>query len=167
MINVDSKDSNLFQCIVTPQPSSVPTPAESTEVADKGMYSEELKLIQTFDKPHEEELRQKAIYLGKKEKKYTLVLDLDETLVFCASVVEKEGRREYNLKIRPFAKELLESLSEIYEIVVFTAGCESYATHVVGLLDPERKSITRAISRESCIRRNGDYWIKDLRILNL
>ena len=53
----------------------------------------------------------------KIDKKMTLVLDLDETLIH---YVEKG--EEGSFQIRPFANVFLEALSKHFEIVIFTAA---------------------------------------------
>jgi TFIIF-interacting CTD phosphatase-like protein len=54
----------------------------------------------------------------KPTKDYTLVLDLDETLLHYFEKSEYEGE----LRIRPGADEFLKLLSEHYEIIIFTAA---------------------------------------------
>lgn len=49
--------------------------------------------------------------------KYTLVLDLDETLIH---YVEEENNAF--IQIRPYAEEFIEELSKCYELVIFTAA---------------------------------------------
>lgn len=56
-------------------------------------------------------------------RKYTLVLDLDETLLHYMEKSEYEGQ----LNIRPGADEFLKALAEHYEIVIFTAAMQDYA----------------------------------------
>lgn len=56
-------------------------------------------------------------------KRYTLVLDLDETLLHYYEKNEYEGE----LRIRPGADAFLNILSEHYEIVIFTAAMQDYA----------------------------------------
>ena len=56
-------------------------------------------------------------------KPYTLVLDLDETLLHFFEKNEIEGE----LKIRPGADEFLASMSRYYEVVIFTAAMQDYA----------------------------------------
>ena len=60
---------------------------------------------------------------------FTLVLDLDETLIHYIEL--NEG---YFL-IRPGAREFLEAMSKIYEVVVFTAAMQDYADWVLDQLD--------------------------------
>jgi TFIIF-interacting CTD phosphatase-like protein len=51
---------------------------------------------------------------------YTLVLDLDETLVHFEAAERK-------FKIRPFCIGFLKTLSKMFEIVIFTAASQDYA----------------------------------------
>ena len=64
--------------------------------------------------------------------KYTLVLDLDETLVHYIS----DSDSAY-IQIRPGAEEFIKELSEYCEIVIFTAALKSYADLVVDGIDPD------------------------------
>ena len=52
-------------------------------------------------------------------KKFTLVLDLDETLVHYSG-----QRKSGELLIRPHCSEFLEEMNKFYEIVIFTAGIQ-------------------------------------------
>jgi len=65
---------------------------------------------------------------------YTLVLDLDETLVH---YFEHDGMGNYD--IRPGMHEFLERMSELgYELVIFTAATQDYADWVIDQIDPGR-----------------------------
>lgn len=64
--------------------------------------------------------------------KYTLVLDLDETLVHYFQT-ETEGK----CLIRPNAEAFLQEMSKYYEIVIFTAAMQDYADWVIDQIDPE------------------------------
>ena len=56
----------------------------------------------------------------KSNKEYTLVLDLDETLVH---YFEEKN----TVLIRPFASSFLQQMAKFYEVVIFTAGTKDYA----------------------------------------
>ena len=130
-------------------------------------YSDELKLIKSFPEPMTEEIRSRKVNLGPKEKKYTLLLDLDGTLVFSQFVdgSSTPSGKEIKTDIRPYAHNLLEELSTLYELIVFTAAEEEYALKMVSLLDMEKKYIKGVLSRNYCIPTIGGYYIKDLRII--
>lgn len=70
------------------------------------------------------------------ESQYTLVLDLDETLIHYVVNGGQGGQESYFL-VRPYCIEFLEELSKFYEIVVFTAGMQEYADWVIDQIDKE------------------------------
>ena len=90
-----------------------------------------------------------------KSPKYTLVLDLDETLVH---YFELAG--EGNFMVRPGCKEFLEEACKHYEIVIFTAALQDYADWVLDQID-EPRCISHRLYRQHAIP-GGNYYIKDL-----
>jgi len=83
-------------------------------------------------------------FLPKKTKNtdYTLVLDLDETLIHCLD------QQEITPLIRPGTEKFLEEMSKYYEIVIFTASVKDYADTILDQLDPEKKLISFRLYRE-------------------
>lgn len=52
------------------------------------------------------------------------------------------------INVRPYVKEMLMELSEICEIIVFTASHECYASKVIDHLDPEKKYVHHRLFRD-------------------
>lgn len=86
---------------------------------------------------------------------YTLVLDLDETLVHYY-----EDGSEGKFHIRPGCHEFLEEAAKYYEVVIFTAGLQEYADWVLDQLDTEGH-ITHRLYRQHGLP-TGNYYTKDL-----
>jgi len=89
-------------------------------------------------------------------KKYTLVLDLDETLLHFEELNETEGQ----LSIRPGADQFLKEMFQLYELVIFTAGTEEYADWALMFLD-NVSLIKHRLYRQHALPFNG-YYVKDL-----
>ncbi|KRX03187.1 HAD-like domain [Pseudocohnilembus persalinus] len=107
----------------------------------------------------------------------TIVFDLDETLIHCVDNYDQESDATVQItipdgetygaeiSIRPFAIEILQELSKDFEIIIFTASHECYASKVIELLDPEKKYISHQLYRENCLALDNDMNLKDLRVL--
>ena len=91
-------------------------------------------------------------------KIFTLVVDLDETLVH---YVEEENRAY--VQVRPYADYFLTEMGKYFEIVIFTAAAEDYADIVLNELD-KNKAIDYKLYRKHTEQING-VFIKDLRKL--
>ena len=77
-------------------------------------------------------------YIGNRPNKpYTLVLDLDETLIhFKANPNNEESG---TIKIRPYLYQFLDSIKKYYELVVFTAATQEYADPIINALEHNKK----------------------------
>ncbi|CAD8082295.1 unnamed protein product [Paramecium sonneborni] len=98
--------------------------------------------------------------LAASNKDYTLVLDLDETLVHYQEFPKGGGQ----FLVRPFAEEFLESLSKYYEIFIFTAALPDYANFIIDIID-QKGVVKQRLYRDKTIYKDQVY-IKDLSILN-
>lgn len=107
--------------------------------------------------------------------KLSLVLDLDETLVHCSVdpipdadltfPVEFNGANYVvYVRKRPYLDRFLEAIHGKYEVTVFTASQQVYASRLLDLLDPAKKYIQHRLYRDSCLNVDGNY-LKDLNVL--
>ena len=122
--------------------------------------------------------------------KYTIVLDVDETLghfvnneirgqYFCNYGYIIEDNNKFVLKgdnknnkrvglflIRPYAKYFLEKLNNLFfEIVIFSAGTKEYCDKVLDILDLNNNLIKFRLYRSHLSLRNINNDVKDLSLL--
>ena len=90
-------------------------------------------------------------------KNYTLVLDLDETLVHFKIKSSKGG----TLRARPYLFGFLEEMGHYYELVIWTSATESYANSLIDAIEYEKKYFDYILYREHAII-IGDDFVKDL-----
>ena len=108
---------------------------------------------------------------------YTLLVDMDETLIHSeewranakydevVSIVNPQGRVEkIGVYVRPYCIEFLERMSQNFEVVVFTAAREDYASKVIDKLDPTGKLISGRLFRQHCSNAAGSL-VKDFRVI--
>ena len=96
--------------------------------------------------------------LDKSEYKYTLVLDLDETLIHNVEY----GNDSYFL-VRPGCVQFIEQMAKYYEIVIFTAALQEYADQVIDQIDVGQNIKYRLYRQHTS--QNGPFLVKDLSLL--
>ena len=99
-------------------------------------------------------------YIGNRSNKpYTLVLDLDETLIhFKANPNNEESG---TIKIRPYLYQFLDKIKKYYELVVFTAATQEYADPIINALENKKKYFDYRLYRIHTIIIDNDF-VKDL-----
>ena len=71
-------------------------------------------------------------------KEYTLVLDLDETMICFKFTEFDQGLGK--LHLRPGLEEFLEEIKKYYEIIVFTSGTKDYAEAILNIIEHKNNS---------------------------
>lgn len=105
----------------------------------------------------------------------TLVVDLEETLMFSSLNVIEEAEYTFNttfqdhqykvyMILRPHVKEFLQSMAKVYELFVYTCAKKEYAEKILNILDPQRKLFRHRLYQDDCACVLGHY-IKDLSVL--
>jgi Dullard-like phosphatase family protein len=117
----------------------------------------------------------KSLELGKKTKEKTLILDMDETMIaakfegktpskFQSQFSFAFGGTFIHVRFRPYLQDALEKLSQLYELVAFTAGVKDYATPILNKIDPDNTLFKKRLFRDTCIKCD-QFFIKDLDVI--
>ena len=104
-----------------------------------------------------ESIKNKTPYLqNKKDKKkvFTLVLDLDETIISY-----KKDKRIFIP--RPGLNQFLTEISKLYEIILFTSAKQEYADPIIDLIDKDKIFFEKRLYRQHALLLN-DTFVKDL-----
>ncbi|CAD8137385.1 unnamed protein product [Paramecium octaurelia] len=138
--------------------------------------------MEQFLQAEDKEIQQKKIklepYPQNLKFKKTVIFDLDETLVHCNEednmssqivlpITFPTGEKvNAGINIRPFAEKMIKLLSDVCEVMIFTASHECYANEVINYLDPQSR-VRRRIFRDSCVTdENSNYYIKNLEVID-
>ena len=103
----------------------------------------------------------------KSQYKYTLVLDLDETLVY----FQKENNSfntSYNnnpiLMLRPGLLDFLYKMKPLYELVLFSFGTKEYVDYILSIIEKKEKIFEYVLYRQHATYEKGVY-VKNLSLL--
>ena len=94
----------------------------------------------------------------KNNKKYSLVLDLDETLV---NFKQGKNIQEGVVRIRPGVNEFLEEVGEYYELIIFTTATQEYADLLIDAIEEDKIYFDHRLYREHATIIDNDF-VKDL-----
>ena len=120
----------------------------------------DLKYYSTFSSKNQNTIINTPYINEHPTKDYTLVLDLDETLIHFSINAQNEG----HLFFRPYLFHFLNSVSEYYELIIFTAGLKEYAKIVLDLIENRmgKKIFDYRLYREHTEPNDEGIFIKDL-----
>mmetsp|Transcript_24646 Transcript_24646/g.40572 ORF Transcript_24646/g.40572 Transcript_24646/m.40572 type:complete len:502 (-) Transcript_24646:186-1691(-) len=184
---VSLADVNMADVVTAiPAPIQIPVPIEVETTAAETEAADQEEELDDFDpylfiknlRPLAPEMLSRVSCLPKKSKhspSVCLVLDLDETLVHATT--EKQAIYDLTFPVhfnsldyqvfvrkRPHFDVFMTRVSQLFEVVVFTASQKVYADKLLNILDPHRSMIRHRVFRESCVYVDGNY-LKDLNIL--
>ena len=104
-------------------------------------------------------LQPKAPYITFPIKnKYSLVLDLDETLIYLDKIKDKNNG---TLKIRPGTFSFLEKMKNYFEIIIFSEAEQNYVDLIINSLEENKKYFDYVFYRQHTTIQNEEF-IKDL-----
>lgn len=106
--------------------------------------------------------------------KPSIVLDLDETIVYATPLKPKDldnnhfftinfKKRVFYVQIRPNLQHFLNQISKQYDIFFYTSSEKDYASQIIDKIMPKTKQNQR-FYRDSCKNIYG-YFVKDLNVI--
>ena len=91
-------------------------------------------------------------------KPYSLILDLDETLVHFK--VNPQNESEGVLRVRPGIIEFLDSIDKYYELIIFTAATQEYADLLIDAVEENKIYFEHRLYRQHTVIIDNDF-VKD------
>ncbi len=95
----------------------------------------------------------------KNGKEYSLVLDLDETLIHFKP--QNNGEDGGILRVRPGIYEFLDEVGKYYELIVFTTATQDYADVLIDAVEEDKIYFEHRFYREHATIIDNDF-VKDL-----
>ena len=92
-------------------------------------------------------------------KNYTLILDLDETLV--RYEINETNPDEANVILRPGLFYFLNKVYPLFDLVIWTVATKEYADPIIDIIEEKKKYFIARLFREHATFKNNSY-IKDL-----
>ena len=92
------------------------------------------------------------------KKKYSLVLDLDETLIYLEKIKDENNG---TIKIRPGTFSFLEKVKKYYEIIIFSEAEQNYVDLAASSIEENKKYFDYKLYRQHTTIENEEF-IKDL-----
>ncbi|KAL2090312.1 hypothetical protein ACEWY4_015000 [Coilia grayii] len=167
------------QPLLSPEPivfafgasSAVPEEEDNDEVFSPFTFIKNIPSLSQQSRPTIKDIPPKT----RSTPQATLVLDLDETLMFSSlSVIEdaqytfytnfQDSKYKVYVILRPYVKDFLQAMSKIFEMFVYTSAKREYAEKIVDILDPKRNLFRHRLYQEHCCCVLGHY-VKDLSLL--
>ena len=93
------------------------------------------------------------------KKKFTLVLDLDETLISFKLIENSQNKG--TLRIRPGLNDFLFNMKKYYELILFTSALKEYADPLLDIIEKKEKFFDYRLYRNHTVIYNKDF-IKDI-----
>ena len=104
--------------------------------------------------------------------KYSLVLDLDETLICIKKGNNKRIKLNLNnnnlmeLVLRPGLIDFLQKMKKLYELILFSLGTNEYVSPIVKNIEKKEKFFEHILYREHVTYDDNGNFFKNLNLLN-
>ena len=106
-----------------------------------------------------------------KDKKYSLILDLDETLVFAQRNYNFKLRKDENninkkrIILRPSLQEFLHDMKPLFELIIFSSATQDYVDPIIKIIEKKEKFFDHILYREHITLDEDGNNVKDLDLI--
>ncbi len=136
------------------------------EEKNENIFEENLK------KSHIEEEKDKKYLLPEiKGKKYSLILDLDETIIYSQRNFNYKIRKSENrinkkkIILRPGLYEFLHEMKALFELIVFSSGTPDYVDPIIKIIEKNEKYFDHILYRHHITLDENGYNVKNLDLI--
>ena len=136
------------------------------EEKNENIFEENLK------KSHIEEEKDKKYLLPEiKGKKYSLILDLDETIIYSQRNFNYKIRKSENrinkkkIILRPGLYEFLHEMKTLFELIVFSSGTPDYVDPIIKIIEKNEKYFDHILYRHHITLDENGYNVKNLDLI--
>ena len=99
---------------------------------------------------------------------YSLILDLDSTLVYLSKGLIRENNNYIEKKtliLRPGLIEFLHDMKSIYELILFSSGVDSYVDPLVNVIEKNEKFFEYVLYKKHITKDEYGNYVKNIRLL--
>ncbi|CAD8068344.1 unnamed protein product [Paramecium sonneborni] len=149
------------------------------EILSKDKYSQNLKqmCLDQLNQIYKNVTCNTQIFNSKKQmpnlilsKKYSIAIDLDETLVHSEELQPNKRYDFQNLQfgafIRPYSQQFLQLVSKHANLFIFTSSNLKYAKIIAQILDPQKEYFQGIFFRDHCTVLKDNTQTKDINIIS-
>jgi hypothetical protein len=100
----------------------------------------------------------------KNNYKYSLILDLDETLIY----MQNKESFKFGIKtiiLRPYLYEFLHDMKSLYELIIFSENSQEYVQPIIDLIQKKEKYFDYVICKQFISYDTNGHEIKDISLL--
>ena len=102
--------------------------------------------------------------------KYTLILDLDETLIYSQRNISYKLKKKENINkkriiLRPGLREFLKEMKKIFELIIFSSGTVDYVNPIIEIIENDEKFFDFVLYRNHITLDEDGNNVKNLELI--
>ena len=138
---------------------------------NKNNNNSEIEFKEKNNIVNKNEKKNKFILKKIKDKKYTLILDLDETLIYAQRNFNCQFKKnEININkkriiLRPGLHDFLHEMKLLFELIIFSSGTSEYVDPIIKIIEKNEKYFDYILYRKHLTLDENGNNVKNLELL--